>query len=396
MEEAFLVDAVRTPIGRFGGALRSVRPDDLLARVLMGLLERHPGLPRDRVEEVIAGDANQAGEDNRNVARMASLLAGLPVTVPGKTVNSLCASGMEAVMDAARALMCGEGEIYLAGGVESMTRAPWVMAKAETPFGHPPEMHDSTIGWRFINPKMAAMHPPLSMGETAENIARKWHISREDQDRFALESMEKYWKAAEAGKWGDEIVPVDTGKGDGLVSRDEHPRHTTLEVLSRLRPAFAEQGTVTAGNASGMNDGAAAVLLASASAVKAYGLHPVARVVSMAVSGVDPALMGIGPIPATRRALGRAGLQIGKIGLVELSEAFASQALACMRELNLDPAVTNVNGGTLALGNPMGCCGARILTTLLHELKRRPDTRYALAATSAGLGQGAAMVIEKA
>lgn len=398
MREAFLADAVRTPIGRYGGALRSVRPDDLLAGVLRALADRNPGMSADRIEDVIAGDANQAGEDNRNVARMAALLAGFPVTVPGNTVNRLCASGMQAVMDAARGVLCGEGDFYLAGGVESMTRAPWVLAKPETTFGRSPEMHDSTIGWRFINPKLTDRVHPYSMGETAENIARIWKIDRESQDRYALASIEKYFAALEAGRWADEIVPVEVsagGKGNQLFSEDEHPRHTTLEMLSRLRPAFVRGGTVTAGNASGLNDGAAALLVVSDAGIREAGLRPLARVISMAVTGVDPDLMGIGPVSATRKALDRAGLTVADLDLVELGEAFASQSIACIRELGLDAARTNVNGGSLALGNPMGCCGARILATLVHEMKRRPDVRYTLATLSVGLGQGAAMVLEK-
>jgi len=398
MQNAFLADAVRTPIGRYRGALKSVRPDDLLAGVLRSLLERSPGLIPERIEDVIAGDANQAGEDNRNVARMAALLAGLPATVPGNTVNRLCASGMQAVMDAARGVMCGEGDAYLAGGVESMTRAPWVMAKPENAFQRSPEIHDSTIGWRFANPKLTEIYYPYSMGETAENIARIWKISREEQDLFALSSMEKYWRALKEGKWEEEIVGVaitPNKEEKKIFSRDEHPRHTTLEMLRGLRPAFVKDGTVTAGNASAINDGASALLVVSETGLREFGLKPLARVVSMAVTGVDPAVMGIGPVSASLRALKRAGLAIGDMDLVELSEAFASQSIACIRDLGLNPAITNVNGGTLALGNPMGCCGARILTTLVHEMKRRPDVRYGLATMSVGLGQGAAMVLEK-
>jgi 3-oxoadipyl-CoA thiolase len=398
MEEAFLADAVRTPIGRYGGALKSVRPDDMLAGVIRALLERNPGLDPARIEDVIAGDANQAGEDNRNVARMAALLAGLPVTVPGNTVNRLCASGMQAVMDAARGVMCGDGDLYLAGGVESMTRAPWVMAKTEGAFQRAPEIHDSTIGWRFVNPVLIRRYPPYSMGETAEKIARDWHVTREQQDRFAVGSMEKYYRALEKGLWEDEIAAVELSpnrQGKKIFNRDEHPRPTTLEILSSLRPAFVKGGTVTAGNSSGLNDGAAGLVVASGAGLRASGMRPLARVVSMAVTGVDPSFMGIGPVSATEKALKRAGIGVGDLDLVELSEAFASTSIACIRDLGLDPARVNVNGGNLALGNPMGCCGARILTTLVHEMKRRPGIRYCLATTSVGIGQGAAMVLEK-
>lgn len=398
MEEAFLADAVRTPIGRYGGALKSVRPDDLLAGVIRALVERNPGLDPARIEDVIAGDANQAGEDNRNVARMAALLAGLPVTVPGNTVNRLCASGMQAVMDAARGVMCGDGDLYLAGGVESMTRAPWVMAKAEGAYQRAPEIHDSTIGWRFVNPALIDRYPPYSMGETAEHVARDWRINREDQDRFALESMEKYYRALEKGLWEDEIAAVELSpnrQGKKIFNRDEHPRPTTLEMLSSLRPAFVKGGTVTAGNSSGLNDGAAGLVVASGAGLRASGMRPLVRVVSMAVTGVDPSFMGIGPVSATRKALKRAGIGVGDLDLVELSEAFASTSIACIRELGLDASRVNVNGGNLALGNPMGCCGARILTTLVHEMKRRPGIRYCLATTSVGIGQGAAMILEK-
>jgi 3-oxoadipyl-CoA thiolase len=398
MEEAFLADAVRTPIGRYGGALKSVRPDDLLAGVIRALVERNPSLDPAAIEDVIAGDANQAGEDNRNVARMAALLAGLPVTVPGTTVNRLCASGMQAVMDAARGVMCGDGDLYLAGGVESMTRAPWVMAKAEGAYQRAPEIHDSTIGWRFINPALVSRYPPYSMGETAEKVARDWHVTREQQDRFAVGSMEKYYQALEKGLWEDEIAAVELSpnrQGKKIFNRDEHPRPTTLEMLSSLRPAFVKGGTVTAGNSSGLNDGAAALVVASAAGLRASGMRPLARVVSMAVTGVDPSLMGTGPVSATEKALKRAGIAVGDLDLVELSEAFASTSIACIRDLGLDPARVNVNGGNLALGNPMGCCGARILTTLVHEMKRRPGIRYCLATTSVGIGQGAAMVLER-
>jgi acetyl-CoA C-acetyltransferase len=392
MKEAFVIDAVRTPIGKYGGALSSVRPDDLLAKAIIALLERNNSVDINRIEDVIAGDANQAGEDNRNVARMSALLAGLPVTVAGSTVNRLCASGLQAIMDASRAIMCNEGGVYIACGVESMTRAPYVLAKNDEKFSRKTEIYDTTLGWRFINPRMKLMHHPYSMGETAENVARQWKISREDQDAFALSSQQKYFEAKEEGRWDDEIVPVEVG--DGVVKVDEHPRQTTLEKLAQLKPAFAKDGTVTAGNSSGINDGAAAMLIVNAEAVKEFELKPMARILSMAVAGVDPAVMGIGPVPAIRKALERAGLKLSDIGLVELNEAFASQSLACINELGLDPALVNVNGGAIALGHPLGCSGVRISTTLLHEMRRR-NARYGIASMCVGVGQGAAVVYER-
>jgi 3-oxoadipyl-CoA thiolase len=397
MNIAYVIDAVRTPIGKFGGALSSIRPDDLLAHVIRALLQRNPGIDPAAIEDVIAGDANQAGEDNRDVARMAALLAGLPVSVAGTTVNRLCASGLQAVMDAARAIVCGEGELYIAAGVESMTRAPFVMGKSSHAFSRNTEIFDSTIGWRFINKKLADQYHPYSMGETAENVAKQWKVSREAQDAFGLASQEKYFAALEAGKWVEEIAPVEIlgGKQEKIYfSTDEPPRVTSLEKLAALRPAFTKDGTVTAGNAAGINDGAAAMLLASEGAVARFGLKPIARVVSMAVAGVDPSIMGVGPIPATRKALQRAGLTVADLGLVELNEAFAVQALVCQQELGLDPARVNVNGGSIAIGHPLGCSGVRISTTLLHEMKRR-DLRYTLATMCVGVGQGAAVVYEK-
>ncbi len=397
--DAYIVDAVRTPIGRFGGALSRVRPDDLAAHVIRALVVRQPSIDVTAIEDVIFGAANQAGEDNRNVARMAALLADLPVSVGGVTVNRLCASGLQAVVDAARAIMLGEADVYVAGGTESMSRAPWVMKKPTAAFDRQPKVFDTTIGWRFINPRLARRHHPYSMGETAENVAERWKISREAQDRFAYTSQMRYKAAAEAGKFADELIPVTVPqrKGDPVVvDTDEHPRpNTTPEKLARLRPAFKEGGTVTAGNSSGINDGAAAVWVVSEAALRRFGLRPMARIVSMAVTGVDPAIMGIGPVPATRKALRRAGLRIGDIDLVELNEAFAAQSLACIQELALDPAIVNVNGGAIALGHPLGCSGARILTTLLHEMKRRDNVRYGLATMCVGVGQGAAMIVEK-
>jgi acetyl-CoA C-acetyltransferase len=389
MKEVYVIDAVRTPIGKYGGALATVRPDDLLAIAIRGLLARHPSIDPNLIEDVIAGDANQAGEDNRNVARMAALLAGLPVSVAGSTVNRLCASGLQAIMDAARAIMCGEGDLYIACGVESMTRAPMVMAKAEEKFSRKTEIFDTTIGWRFTNPKLATLYHPFSMGETAENVARQWKISREQQDAFALRSQEKYFAAKAAGKWHDEMIPVDV-KTD-IVATDEHPRQTTMEKLAQLKPAFAKEGTVTAGNASGINDGAAAMLLASAEMVSKLQLKPLGRIVSMGVAGVDPSIMGIGPVPASQKALQRAGLTVNDLDLIELNEAFASQSLACIHELGLDESKINVNGGSIALGHPLGCSGVRISATLLHEMKRR-NARYGLASMCVGVGQGAAVI----
>jgi acetyl-CoA C-acetyltransferase len=397
MKEVFVVDPVRTPIGRYGGSLAVVRPDDLLAEVIRSLLDRNPGVDLKAIADVVAGAANQSGEDNRNVARMALLLAGLPVDVPGTTVNRLCASGLQAIMDGARALYHGDGELVIACGVESMSRAPYVMGKPSEAFARQPQVYDTTLGWRFLNARLSALYHPYSMGETAENVARQWGITREAQDLFALSSQEKYAAAAQAGKWAEEIIPVqvDMGKGKTMsVERDEHPRQTSLEQLAALKPAFARDGTVTAGNASGINDGAAAVLLATAEALQAFGLRPMARVVSMAVSGVDPSVMGIGPVPATRLALSRAGLSIADIGLVELNEAFASQSLACVSDLGLDPAIVNVNGGAIALGHPLGCSGVRISVTLLREMQRR-NTRYGLATMCIGVGQGAAVIYER-
>jgi acetyl-CoA C-acetyltransferase len=397
MKPCYIIDAVRTPIGRYGGRLSGVRPDDLLAHVIIALMQRNPGIDPAAIEDVIAGAANQAGEDNRNVARMAALLAGLPVTVAGNTVNRLCASGLQSVMDAARAIMCGDGMLYIAGGVESMTRAPFVTAKSDGAWSRKQETHDTTIGWRFTNKQLAQMYPPFSMGETAENVARQWNISREEQDAFALASQQKYFAALETGRWEEEITAIEM-IADRLITwfnQDEHPRQTSAEKLAALKPAFAKDGTVTAGNSSGINDGAAALLLASEEAVKTFGLQPMARVVSMGVAGVDPAIMGIGPVPATQKALLRAGLTVHDLGLIELNEAFASQSIACMRDLQLDASVVNVNGGSIALGHPLGCSGARISTTLLHEMRRR-NTRYGLATMCVGVGQGAAVVYEKA
>jgi 3-oxoadipyl-CoA thiolase len=396
MNPVYIVDTVRTPIGKYGGALSNIRPDDLLAYIIKALIERNETIDVNAIEDVIAGAANQAGEDNRNVARMAALLAGLPVTVAGNTVNRLCASGLQSIMDAARQVMCGDAELIIAGGVESMTRAPFVMAKTAEPFARTAEVFDTTMGWRFVNKNLSALYHPYTMGETAENVARQWNISRPEQDEFALASQQKFAAAKAADKWADEIAAVELNN-KGLISwivNDEHPRETSLEKLTALKPAFIKDGTVTAGNSSGINDGAAAMLLASENAVKKYDLQPIAKVVSMAVAGVDPAIMGIGPVPATQKALQRAGLTIADIDLIELNEAFASQSIACIRELGLDSSKVNVNGGAIAIGHPLGCSGVRISTTLLHEMRRR-GSRYGLATMCVGVGQGAAVIYEK-
>lgn len=396
MKQVYIIDTIRTPVGKYAGVLSSVRPDDLLAHVIKNLLQRNVSIDVNAIEDVIAGAANQAGEDNRNVARMAALLAGLPVTVAGNTVNRLCASGLQAIMDAARQVMCGDAELIIACGVESMTRAPFVVAKSTEAFSRSAEMFDTTMGWRFINKNLSALYHPYTMGETAENVAKQWNISREEQDAFALSSQQKYFIAKDAGKWKDEIVKIEVVKGKEkiVVDSDEHPRQTSLEKLAALKPAFIKEGTVTAGNSSGINDGAAAMLLASEEAVKKYGLKPLAKITSMAVAGVDPAIMGIGPVPATQKALQRAGLKIADIGMVELNEAFASQSLACVKDLNLDMNKVNVNGGAIAIGHPLGCSGIRISTTLLHEMKRR-DVKFGLATMCVGVGQGAAVIYEK-
>jgi 3-oxoadipyl-CoA thiolase len=392
MNEVYVIDAIRTPIGKYGGVLSAVRPDDLLAFVIKSLLERNKNIDPAEIEDVIAGDANQAGEDNRNVARMAALLAGLPVTVAGNTVNRLCASGLQAIMDGARQIMCEDAEMVIACGVESMSRAPFVLSKSTQPFQRTAEVYDTTLGWRFVNNKLADVHYPYSMGETAENVAKQWHISREAQDEFALTSQEKYFAALQEGKWKDEIVAVPIA--EKMIDVDEHPRKTSLEKLASLKPAFTNDGTVTAGNSSGINDGAAAMLLASEMMVKKYNLKPLAKIISMAVAGVDPAVMGMGPVPATQKALKRASLSIANMDLVELNEAFASQSLACIHDLGLDKSKVNVNGGAIALGHPLGCSGVRLSTTLIHEMKRR-GTKYGLATMCVGVGQGASIIFER-
>jgi 3-oxoadipyl-CoA thiolase len=399
LRDAWIVEAVRTPIGRYGGALASVRPDDLAALVLRAVVDR-AGVDPALVEDVILGCANQAGEDNRDVARMAVLLAGFPVEVGGLTVNRLCGSGLQAVNSAAHAIAVGDGDVFIGGGVESMTRAPYVMAKPANAWDRGPrELEDTTLGWRFLNPKLAELHYPYSMGETAENVAERYGIDRERQDAFALESQHRAVAAIEAGRFDDQIVPVEVSGRKGettTVTRDEHPRaDTSAEVLAKLNPAFKRDGgSVTAGNSSGINDGASAVLLVEAERARALGLKPLARVVSTAVAGVDPAVMGIGPVPATRKALDRAGIGIGDLDIIELNEAFASQSLAVIDELRLDPAKVNPNGGAIALGHPLGMSGGRLITMLTHEL-RRTGGRYGLATMCIGVGQGIATIVER-
>ena len=396
MSQAWIIDAVRTPVGRHGGALASIRPDDLAAITIRALLQR-TGVPPAEIEDVILGCANQAGEDNRNVARMAALLAGLPVEVPGLTVNRLCGSGLQAVNSAFHAVRSGEGDVFIAGGVESMSRAPWVMLKPATAFPRGvPQVADTVLGWRFVNPAFPAQ-VTLSLGETAEVVAERYDVARADQDALALESQRRAARALAEERFRDEIVPVAVTAADGapmVVARDEHPRpDTSLEKLSALKPAFRKAGSVTAGNSSGINDGAAALLVCGAQAAGRLALPRRARIVATAVAGVAPEEMGMGPVPATRKALARAGLAVGDLALVELNEAFASQAVACMRALDLDPTRVNVNGGAIALGHPLGASGARMLTTLVHELRRRGGG-YGLATMCIGVGQGIATVLE--
>ncbi len=398
MRDAVIIDAVRTPVGRYGGVLKDVRPDDLAALCIAEIVKRNH-LDVNLIEDVVMGCTNQAGEDNRNVARMAVLLAGLPYSVAGQTLNRLCASGLNAVISAANSIRLGEGDVLIAGGTESMTRAPFVFAKADAAFPREVKVFDSTIGWRFTNPKMTLPYAKEGMGDTAENVAVKYGLTRVEQDEFACATQKKWGAAHAAGRFKDELVPVviPQKKGDPIVvDKDEHPRpDVTMEQLAKLPPAFKKDGTVTAGNSSGINDGAAAVLLMAAETATRLGYKPIARVVTSAVVGVDPSYMGLGPIPATRKALARAGLQIGDIDLIELNEAFAAQSLPCIRELGMDPAKVNVNGGAIAIGHPLGSTGARILTTLAHELKRR-GARYGLVTMCIGVGQGIAVVVEKA
>ena len=398
LRDPWIVAAVRTPIGRYGGALAAVRPDDLAAAVLRAVVDR-AGLDPALVEDVILGCANQAGEDNRDIARMAVLLAGFPVEVAGLTVNRLCGSGLQAINSAAHAIQVGDGDVFIGGGVESMTRAPYVLAKAEAAYDRGNrELHDTTLGWRFVNPALAARHYPYSMGETAENVAERWGVGRERQDAFALDSQRKAALAIAAGRFDSQLVQIEVPQRKGepiVVARDEHPRpDATAAALARLRPAFRDGGTVTAGNSSGINDGASAVLLVEATRARELGLRPLARVVSTAVAGVDPAVMGYGPVSASRKALERAGIGVDDLDLVELNEAFASQSVVCIDELGLDPARVNVNGGAIALGHPLGMSGGRLITMLVHELARTGG-RYGLATMCIGVGQGIATVIER-
>ena len=397
--EAFICDAVRTPIGRYGGALSGIRADDLAAVPIAALCKRNPGVDWDRLDDVVLGCANQAGEDNRNVARMASLLAGLPAAIPGVTVNRLCGSGLEAVAAASRAIKAGEGAFYIAGGVESMSRAPFVIPKADTPFARESDIHDTTIGWRFVNPRMKERYGVDPLGETAENVAAEYGISRTHQDAFALRSQRRAAQAQQNGRFAEEIVPVTARRGKEVLEiiQDEHPRPaTTMEQLTKLRPAFRKDGSVTAGNSSGVNDGAAAIIIASGKAVKEIGLTPRARVVAAASSGVEPRVMGIGPVPATRKLLERLNLSIGDMDVIELNEAFAAQGLAVLRQLQLpdDAEHVNPNGGAIALGHPLGMSGARLVLTAVRELERQ-QARHALCTMCLGVGQGIAAVIER-
>jgi acetyl-CoA C-acetyltransferase/3-oxo-5,6-didehydrosuberyl-CoA/3-oxoadipyl-CoA thiolase len=396
MAHAVIVDALRTPMGRYAGALAPVRPDDLGAHAIRELVAR-TGVDPELIEDVFWGAANQAGEDCRNVGRMATLLAGLPTTVPGTTLNRLCGSGLQAINGAFHAIAADVIDVAIAGGAESMTRAPFVILKAEKAYDRAPEIHDTTLGNRMTNPRLAAMYPPMSLGETAENVAEQFGVSREAQDRFAYESQMKCQAAVAAGRFADELVPitVESGKKRYEVSADEAPRpDTTLEGLAKLKPAFRTNGTVTAGNSSPLNDGAAALLVCSVAAAERFGWTPLARIITSATFGVDPSIMGIGPIGATRKALAKANISVGDLDLVELNEAFAAQSIACVNALGIDPAIVNVNGGAIALGHPLGCSGARITTTLLHELRRRGG-RYGLATMCIGMGQGIATLFER-
>jgi len=398
MKRAYIVDAARTAVGKFGGTLASQRPDDLAAEVIKSLMLRNSTIDPKDIEDVVLGAANQAGEDNRNVARMSLLLAGLPYTVPGLTINRLCASSLQAIADVSKNIAVGYGDVYIAGGVESMSRAPFVLPKSESAYSRSNKIYDTSIGWRFINPKLSKMYHPYAMGETAENIVDKYQITRAEQDEFAHHSQLKYQAAHEAGKFSDEIIPVKISKRkseDIIFNKDEHPRLSSVEVLGTLRAAFKEGGSVTAGNSSGVNDGAAALMVVSEEALKRYNLEPIAEVVSSAAVGVSPEIMGVGPVNATLKAVKRAGILLKDIDLVELNEAFAAQSIACMRDLAIDPNIINVNGGSIAIGHPLGASGARIVSTLLHELKRRKTAKYALATMCVGVGQGVAVIFKK-
>ncbi|MEZ4804984.1 MAG: acetyl-CoA C-acyltransferase [Bacteroidia bacterium] len=396
-QSVYVIDAVRTPVGKYAGTLSSVRPDDMVAGAMKALMARNPNVPFNETEEVILGAANQAGEDNRNVARMAVLLAGLPTHVAGYTINRLCASGLQAIANGFMEIKAGNGELYIVGGVESMSRAPFVMAKSETAFNRVPEIHDTTIGWRFTNPELSKLYHPYTMGETAENVVDKWKISRETQDEFAYNSQLKWQEAHKNNAFKDEIVPVTIKrkKGDPIVfDTDEQPRLSTVDVLAGLRPAFKKDGSVTAGNSSGVNDGASVLAICSEAFATQNGITPKVKILASAASGVEPAIMGIGPVEATRKALKRAGLNISDIGLFELNEAFASQSIACIQELGIDPKIVNINGGSIAIGHPLGASGARISTTLIHAMQKRKDIRYGVATMGVGVGQGVAVVYD--
>jgi acetyl-CoA C-acetyltransferase len=397
MKEVFIVDAVRTAVGKYGGALSQTRPDDLAAYTIQALLARNPQFDAHEIEDVILGAANQSGEDNRNVARMAALLAGLPIQTGGYTVNRLCASGLQSIMDATRAIICGEGNAYLAGGVESMSRAPFVMAKAYAAFERTPEIYDTTMGWRFTNPRLKTMYGTDTMGETAEHVAKEWNISREQQDLFAFNTQQKYQHAHDQNKFEQEIIPISIKQGKEIIefSKDEHPRLSPIEKLAELKPAFIKEGTVTAGNSSGINDGAACLLLVNEEMLKKYNLKPLAKIKAMAIAGVEPRIMGIGPVSAIKKALQRANLTLNDIDIFELNEAFASQALACIQELNIDITKVNVNGGAIAIGHPLGASGSRISTTLIHEMQKHTHVKWGLASMCIGVGQGAAIIYEK-
>lgn len=399
MNDVFVVDILRTPIGKFGGTLANERPDDLAAHVIKALINRNQQVDWNAIDEVILGAANQAGEDNRNVARMSLLLAGLPEHIPGYTVNRLCASGLQSMQNAFMAIRSGQADAIIAGGTESMTRAPFVMAKSEKAYSRVPEIYDTTIGWRFTNSKLSELHHPYSMGETAENVAEKFNISRDRQDQFAYESQLKWSQAKERGDFQDEIIPVSIPqrkKDDIIFDTDEHPRLSTIEVLGGLKPAFKKDGTVTAGNSSGINDGAAACLIVSEAFLKQYNLTPIAKIKSIGVAGVDPAYMGIGPVPATQKALKNGQIEIGDIDVFELNEAFAAQAVACMDELAIDPSKVNNNGGSIAIGHPLGASGTRISATLLHQMKKNSKLKLGLATMCIGVGQGSAILFENA
>ncbi len=397
MKAVYVIDIVRTPVGKFGGSLAGIRPDDMAAHVLKALMNRNESIDWTEVDEVIFGAANQAGEDNRNVARMALLLAQLPESIPGYTVNRLCASGLQSIQNGYMAIKSGEADLIFAGGTESMTRAPFVMAKAETAYSRTPEIYDTTIGWRFTNPALSKLHYPFAMGETAENVAERYSISRERQDEFAYQSQLNWKNANERGAFLNEIAayPIPQKKKDPIIfDTDEHPRLSSIETLSGLNPAFKKGGSVTAGNSSGINDGAACALLASEEMVKKYNLTPMARIVSIGLAGVDPAYMGIGPVPATQKALKKAGISVNDLGAIELNEAFAAQALACLDELKLNPEIVNMNGGSIAIGHPLGASGTRISATLLHQMAQNPAMKYGLATMCIGVGQGSAIIYE--